>query len=532
MTDPVIVSSGQTYDRAYIQEWFDLGLDVCPKTRQPLELAPLVPNYIVKGFIDGWCLSNNVKLPVPIESRSLNQSARDSSSPIASSRSPIEKQSSTALTASKESLPEVTTKDGHGFAIENASFRGSDDSVDSSDEKNLNSGGNASLVIDNKDIEDQQTSQDPTRNVPHSSKVTDSESLHGLSREGNESSHGNCNDASDHVTSQSRETVNLNIQRIEAEHPHVADIRTRIPLRRRPSNKFVPKIVMSSSTETTTALSEVETHVNKLIEESKSTSLDSQRNACSELRFLARHSMENPIVMADCGAIVPLVNLLGSTDNKIQESAVTALLNLSIDDNNKSAIANAGAIELLMHVLETGTPEAKENSAATLFSISVVEDNKAKIGRAGVIKPLVDLLGNGTPRGKRDAATALFNLSILHENKTRILEAGAVKHLVALMDPAAGMVDKAVAVLSNLATTAEGKQAIGTEEGIPGLVEVVELGSARGKENAAAALLQLCTSSNLFCNVVIQEGAIPPLKALLHSGTSRAKEKVQTPMNS
>ncbi|KAK4422488.1 U-box domain-containing protein 2 [Sesamum alatum] len=51
--------------------------------------------------------------------------------------------------------------------------------------------------------------------------------------------------------------------------------------------------------------------------------------------------------------------------------------------------------------------------------------------------------------------------------------------------------------------------AIGQEGGIPVLVEVVELGSGRGKENAAAALLQLCTNSNQLCNMVLQEGVVP-----------------------
>ncbi|KAI7993133.1 U-box domain-containing protein 4 [Camellia lanceoleosa] len=93
------------------------------------------------------------------------------------------------------------------------------------------------------------------------------------------------------------------------------------------------------------------------------------------------------------------------------------------------------------------------------------------------------------------------------------------------MEPAAGMVDQAVAVLANLATIQEGRIAIGQEGGIPVLVEVVELGSARGKENAAAALLQLCTHSNRFCSMVLQEGAVPPLVALSQSGTPQAKEK-------
>jgi hypothetical protein len=216
--------------------------------------------------------------------------------------------------------------------------------------------------------------------------------------------------------------------------------------------------------------------VRKLIEDLKNECTDLQRAAIGELLVLSRHSMESRIAIANCGAIPFLVNLLYSADPSMQENAVTVLLNLSLDDNNKIAIASADAIKPLIHVLETGNPEARANSAATLFSLSVNEDNKAKIGRSGAVKPLVDLLQDGSAQGKKDAATALFNLSIFHENKARIVEAGAVKHLVELMDPAAGMVDKAVAVLAILATVQEGRNGIAQAGGIPVLVEVVELG--------------------------------------------------------
>ncbi|KAK1290481.1 U-box domain-containing protein 3 [Acorus calamus] len=89
------------------------------------------------------------------------------------------------------------------------------------------------------------------------------------------------------------------------------------------------------------------------------------------------------------------------------------------------------------------------------------------------------------------------------------------------------MIDKAVALLANLSTIQEGRIAIAQEGGIPLLVEVVETGSQRGKENAAATLLQLCINSHKFCTLVLQEGAVPPLIALSQLGTPRAKEKAQ-----
>ncbi|XVF00493.1 hypothetical protein REPUB_Repub04eG0005700 [Reevesia pubescens] len=169
-----------------------------------------------------------------------------------------------------------------------------------------------------------------------------------------------------------------------------------------------------------------------------------------------------------------------------------------------------------------GTSEAKENPTATLLE----HDEATTVIDSG-IGPLVIFLTNGTPTEKKVAATALFNLSKLHENRVKIVQAGAVRHLLHLMDPAAGMVDEAAAVLSNLAKVPEGRSEISEGGGIPVLVEIVELGSEKGKENAVAALLQLCTSSSRYCNLTLQKGVIPPLVALTQFGTLRAKEKAK-----
>ncbi|MCI14849.1 U-box domain-containing protein 3-like [Trifolium medium] len=60
MLDPVIVASGQTYERQSIQKWLDHGMTVCPKTRQRLTHTNLVPNYTVKAMspLIIYCLKN------------------------------------------------------------------------------------------------------------------------------------------------------------------------------------------------------------------------------------------------------------------------------------------------------------------------------------------------------------------------------------------------------------------------------------------------------------------------------------------
>lgn len=449
MTDPVIVASGQTYERVFIQKWIDMGLIFCPKTRQALSHTTLTPNFIVRAFIASWCETHNVYPPDPLE-----------------------------LIQSSQPFP-LLVQSGSG-----------DDSggYDSSPIKNAENGHEESLDADE------------LRQV-----FSRSASAPGIVSE---------------VVSKTKRSTN-------AADTSLSLTRSNTPWQFPAERHWRHPGIIPATTRETGSSSSIETEVKKLIEDLKSSSLDTQREATAQIRILSRNSTDNRIVIARGGAIPSLVSLLYSMDERIQADAVTCLLNLSINDNNKSLIADSGAIEPLVHVLKTGyLEEAKANAAATLFSLSVIEEYKTEIGNAGAIEPLVDLLGNGSLSGKKDAATALFNLSIHHENKAKVIEAGAVRYLVELMDPSFGMVERAVVVLANLATVREGKIAIGEEGGIRVLVEVVELGSARGKENATAALLQLCTHSPKFCNNVIREGVIPPLVALTKSGTARGKEKV------
>ncbi|KAJ7957594.1 RING-type E3 ubiquitin transferase [Quillaja saponaria] len=73
MYDPVIIASGQTYERICIEKWFGDGHNTCPKTQQKLSHLCLTPNYCVKGLVANWCEQNGVPVPGgPPESLDLN----------------------------------------------------------------------------------------------------------------------------------------------------------------------------------------------------------------------------------------------------------------------------------------------------------------------------------------------------------------------------------------------------------------------------------------------------------------------------
>lgn len=351
MKDPVIVSTGQTYERSCIQKWLDAGHKTCPKTQQTLLHTALTPNYVLKSLISLWCESNGVELP---------------------------------------------------------------------------------------------KKQGTYRSTKMGISITE------------------CDQGA----------------------------------------------------------------IDSLLEKLANGNPEEQRAAAGELRLLAKRNADNRVYIAEEGAIPLLVELLSSSDPRTQEHAVTALLNLSINEINKGTIVNAGAIHDIVDVLKIGSMEARENAAATLFSLSVIDENKVKIGAAGAIPALIDLLCQGTPRGKKDAATAIFNLSIYQGNKVRAVRAGIIPPLIRLLkDAGGGMVDEALAILAILASHQEGRIAIGQAEPIPILIEVIRTCSPRNRENAAAVLWSLCTGHVNHLRTAKELGAQEALKQLSENGTDRAKRK-------
>lgn len=60
MTDPVVVATGQTYDRSSITLWIESGHNTCPKTGQALLDTNFIPNRALKGLIAIWCREHKI----------------------------------------------------------------------------------------------------------------------------------------------------------------------------------------------------------------------------------------------------------------------------------------------------------------------------------------------------------------------------------------------------------------------------------------------------------------------------------------
>lgn len=65
MYDPVVIASGQTFERVSIEKWFSEGHDTCPKTQKKLRDLYMIPNYCMKDLISLWCRNRGINLEDP-----------------------------------------------------------------------------------------------------------------------------------------------------------------------------------------------------------------------------------------------------------------------------------------------------------------------------------------------------------------------------------------------------------------------------------------------------------------------------------
>lgn len=148
MSDPVILSSGHTFDRSSIQRWVDSGHRTCPITKLPIpDPVSLIPNHALRSLISNYTL---VSFPKPLsypDPQSLIQTL------IASSSSPLDSKLNSLdqlgkLSKRDSSIRRKLTESGAVSAVLNCV--NSDDDSGGLQEKGLHLLLNLSLDDDNK----------------------------------------------------------------------------------------------------------------------------------------------------------------------------------------------------------------------------------------------------------------------------------------------------------------------------------------------------------------------------------------------
>ncbi|XP_074591652.1 U-box domain-containing protein 41-like [Curcuma longa] len=512
MADPVIVPpAGHTFERACIQACADLALS---PPGFALDLNPdalyLIPNVALRSTILGWCHRSGVPPPQPVPPEAAYALVRRLMSPSSSSGNPprssyvsggrdlrgefvgrfaslsVEEAAEEEKDAAFMSPPEVTgaasNSCGSRYDEEGEDFRGSsayyDAKVDSFGGRSTRS---------NQDFWASANPNATSRQAPASPFRHDSSSATEFA-----------------VKESPKET--------QPQAP-------------------APDPPASSTSDSITSEEDL---LNKFggMEPSE------QESGLVLLRQATRESGEQRTALCKPRILAALRSMLLSSSAAVQINATAALVNLSLERENRALIFRSGVVPPLVEVLKRGNPEARGHAASLIFSLSLAEDNRAAIAVLGVIPPLLDLFCVPTADGaaRRDAGMALYYLSLNIANQTKIARApGAVRSLLAVaMEKDAeasaqgpGLARLALMMACNLAGCNEGRAALMDGGAVAAVVSLMRSPAAAAEEEyCVAALYGMSRGSLRFRGLARAVGAERVLMQIAESGDGDVRREM------
>ncbi|KFK44389.1 hypothetical protein AALP_AA1G251200 [Arabis alpina] len=351
MKDPVIVATGQTYERAYIQRWIDCGNLTCPKTQQKLEHFTLTPNYVLRSLISRWCTEHNIEQPAGyINGRSKN---RGDMSVI---RALVHSLSSRSIEDRRNAVSEIRS----------LSKRSTDNRI------LIAEAGAIPVLVNLLTSEDVPTQENAITCVLNLSIYDNNKEL---------------------IMFAGAVTSIVQVLRagtMEARENAAAAL---FSLSLADENKI---IIGGSGA------------IPALVDLLENGTPRGKKDAATALFNLCIYQ-GNKGRAVRAGIVTALAKMLSdSSQHRMVDEALTILSVLASNQDAKSAIVKADTLPALISILQTDQARNRENATAILVSLCKRDTEKlVLIGRLGAVVPLMDISKNGTERGKRKAMSLL-----------------------------------------------------------------------------------------------------------------------------
>lgn len=355
MNDPVIVSTGQTYERACIQKWLDAGHKTCPKTQQNLSHTALTPNFVLKSLIAQWCEANGLEPPRRNGNGRDKKSVNHSDCDQAGIRALLEK-----LLSMNQEVQRAAAGELRLLAKRNADNRVC-----------IAEAGAIPLLVELLQSPDPRTQE-------HA--VT---ALLNLSiNESNKSSI---------VTAQAI--------------PKIVEVLKNgsMEARENAAATLFSLSVIDANKITIGAAGAIPALIDLLCQGSPR----GKKDAATAIFNLSIYQ-GNKVRAVKAGIVVHLLRLLTDPSGGMLDEALAIMAILASHHEGRLAIAEAAPIPILVEVMRIGTPRNRENSAAVLYSLCAGDVQQVKIAReVGAEEALKELLETGTDRAKRKAGSLL-----------------------------------------------------------------------------------------------------------------------------
>ncbi|RWR97192.1 U-box domain-containing protein 11 [Cinnamomum micranthum f. kanehirae] len=362
MRDPIIVATGQTYERSFIQRWIDCGNQTCPKTQQKLENLTLTTNYVLRSLIMQWCEAHRIEQPLGLASgriRKSDGSFHEVSGDSAAINALVRKLSSPSIDEQRTAISEIRL----------LAKRSTDNRV------LIAETGAIPLLVNLLAKDDLQMQENAVTAILNLSIYESNKGLIMLA----------------------------------GAVPPIVEVLRRGSMEAR-ENAAATLFSLSLIDENKIIIG-ASGAIKALVELLNTGSIRGKKDAATALFNLCIYH-ENKGRAVRAGILVPLMNMLIDTSNGMVDEALTILSVLANSKECKAAIVKANAIPVLIDLIRTGLPRNKENAAAILLSLCKKDrENLACIGRLGAVIPLTELVRSGTDRAKRKATSVLEHLN-------------------------------------------------------------------------------------------------------------------------
>ncbi|KAM7275152.1 hypothetical protein ACFE04_017018 [Oxalis oulophora] len=368
MRDPVIVSTGQTYERAYMQRWIDCGNLTCPKTQQKLDHFTLTPNYVLKSLISRFCAKHNIEQPTGLTNGKLKKSDgsfRDVSNDIAAIEAVVRKLASQSVEERRAAVSEIRS----------LSKRSTDNRI------LIAEAGAIPTLVNLMTTDDVETQENAVTSVLNLSIYENNKGLIMLAG------------AIPSIVQVLRSGS------MEARENAAA---TLFSLSLGDENKI---IIGGSGA------------IPALVDLLRNGTTRGKKDAATALFNLCIYQGNKGRAIRS-GIIPALLKMLTDSRNCMIDEALTIMSVLASNNEAKAAIVKANNLPVLLDLLRAGLPRNKENAASILLSLCKRDsENLSCINGLGAVIPLTELARNGTERAKRKASSLLEHLRRLQEHE-------------------------------------------------------------------------------------------------------------------
>ncbi|WCJ20905.1 U-box domain-containing protein 40 [Euphorbia peplus] len=376
MYDPVIVSSGHTFERACVQACNTLAFTPTLNNGVKPDFSTVFPNLALKTAIRNWCVKCSIDLPRPLNFFSAEQLVR----------AKLEKQ----LLLKLEEKPLL--KFNHPVAQFTRSSTKFTRSTTNCSSSSVESGESSSVQLT-------PALQLTTRPSCYSSASSSSE-IEILG-----------------VNSSSDEEEEI-IAKLKS--PQVFEIEEALSLLRKNTKN---KQGIRTQLCTPRLLSALRSLI-----ASRYSNIQVNSVACLVNLSLEK---ENKVRIVRSGIVPSIVDVLKGGFPEAQEHACGAIFSLALEDHNKTAIGVLGALPPLLHLLRSEKEWTRHDSAFALYHLSLVQSNRTKLVKLGAVPILLGMVKSGHMRSR--VFLVLGNLASCLNGRDAMLDSGGVDCLVGVL---------------------------------------------------------------------------------------------------